>query len=122
MASQIAHDLGIKIYTVGVGTKGPVPYYEDTIFGKRKVYAEMDYDEASLKEIAASSDGQYFHAGNTEELKGVYSAIDQLEKTEIKIKQYQESRELYLYFLVPALILFIVAIILQKTYFLRITA
>ncbi|MBX7148253.1 VWA domain-containing protein [bacterium] len=122
MASQIAHDLGIKIYTIGVGTMGPVPYYEDSLFGKRKAYAEMDYDEEALQNIAKATGGLSFHAKNTQELENIYTEIDKLEKTEIKIKQYQESKELYAYCLIPALFLFVAALLLSRTYFMRVTA
>lgn len=119
-AAQIAKEFNIKVYTIGVGSHGPVPYPEDTPFGVRKVYANLDFDEATLQNIASETGGKYFRATDTKELAEIYSTIDQLEKSEVKIKQFSEYNELYLYFLLPALFLFMLEQLLARTVFLRI--
>ncbi len=119
MAAQIAKDFHIKVYTIGVGTRGPVPYPQETPFGVRRAYAELDLDEDTLKQIAEATGGQYFRATETEELEKIYSTIDQLEKTEIKVKEYHEEDELYAWFLVVGFFFLLMEIILSQTVFVR---
>ena len=68
-----------------------------------------------MKEIARITEAQYFRATDTEELEKIYDEIDKLEKTEVKVKEYMEYEELYHYFIVSALVLFILEIILRNT-------
>jgi len=119
-AAEIAKEYGIKIYTIGVGSQGPVPYPEKTPFGVRKVYAQLDLDEETLKEIASITGGQYFRATDTDELDEIYQQIDQLEKTEVKIKEYNEFYELFMWFILGGIIVLGSEIILSRTVFQRI--
>lgn len=120
-ATRIAEEAGVKIYTIGVGTKGEAPFLvRDPIFGERYVYQRVDIDEEALQHIADQTGGMYFKADNTEELQKIYEMIDQLEKTEVKVRTFAEYRELYLYFLMPALILLAVFILLSNTRYLRV--
>ena len=119
-AAAIAHEFNIKVYTIGVGSKGPVPYPEETPFGVRKVYAELDQDEDTLKEIAMITGGKYFSAVNTEELEEIYATIDKLEKSEVKVKEYSEYFELYPWFLLAGLVLLAFEAVLSQTVFMRI--
>lgn len=119
-AAAIAKEFNIKVYTIGVGSKGPVPYPEETPFGIRKVYAELDLDEDTLKGIAQITGGQYFRATDTEELEKIYGTIDQLEKSEVKMKEYSEYFELYPWFLVSALFSLLIEILLSQLVFVRI--
>ncbi|MBI4410945.1 MAG: VWA domain-containing protein [Deltaproteobacteria bacterium] len=119
-AAAIAKEFGIKVYTIGVGSKGPVPYPEQTPFGVRKVYAELDLDEDTLKEIAQITGGQYFRATDTGELEEIYGTIDQLEKTEVKVKEYSEYFELYPWFLAAGLLFLVMEVLLAQTLFVRI--
>lgn len=120
MAAQIAKEYHIKVYTIGVGSRGPVPYPQETRFGTRRVFAQLDLDEDTLKEIAGMTGGEYFRATETEELNKIYQTIDQMEKTEIKVKEYQESEELYAPFLLAGLLLLLLEIYLSQTIFVRI--
>ncbi|MDO8519571.1 MAG: VWA domain-containing protein [Deltaproteobacteria bacterium] len=119
-AAQIAAQLGIKVYAIGIGSNRPVPYPEETAFGVRKIYANLEQDEAMLREIARIAGGKYFHASMTEELKKVYETIDRLEKSEIKVKEYNEYRELFVPFALACLLFLILEILLSRTLFLRI--
>ncbi|MBI2340526.1 MAG: VWA domain-containing protein [Deltaproteobacteria bacterium] len=119
-AAAIAKEFGIKVYTIGVGGKGPVPYPEETPFGVRRIYAELDQDEETLKEIALITGGKYFSAVNTEELEEIYATIDKLEKTEVKVKEYSEYFELYPWFLLAGLVLLALQAVLSQTVFVRI--
>ena len=111
----------VKIYTVGVGSKGRAPFLiHDPVFGDRYIYQQVDIDEDTLKDIAAKTGGLYFRAKNTKGLNQIYATIDRLEKTEVKIKTYDNFKELYLYFLMPSLVLLGIWILLSNTRFLRV--
>jgi Ca-activated chloride channel family protein len=79
------------------------------------VYDEVDLDETTLKSIAGMASGQYFRAADSEQLSEIYDIIDRQEKTEVKMKEFFHFRELYYYFLVPALVLLGLEILLKST-------
>ncbi len=115
-AAEIARTFGIKIYTIGAGTKGLAPYPAMDIFGNRVMkQVKIDIDDDALKEIAKITDGKYYRATDTESLKEIYSQIDKLEKTETEVTQYTEYNELFHYFLLPAIGLLLVELGLKKT-------
>jgi Ca-activated chloride channel family protein len=119
-AANLAKSVGVKIYTIGVGTIGEALYpINDSIFGKRYIKMQEDLDEPTLKKIAEITGGQYFRATNEKNLKEIYKTIDKLEKTEVKIKEYNEYKELYLYFLVPALILLVLEILIGSFFWIK---
>jgi len=120
-ATEIAVQKKIKIYTVGVGTRGEAPFLvNDPVFGERYVYQQVNIDEDSLKTIADKTGGLYFRAEDIEGLQKIYDTIDKLEKTQVKMKTYAEYNELYSYFLIPAFILLCLWIILSNTRFLEV--
>jgi len=120
-AAEIAVIKSVRIYTIGVGSRGRAPFLiNDPVFGRRYVYQQVDIDETTLKDIARKTGGLYFRAENTEGLQRIYDTIDQLEKTEVKVKTYAEFSELYGWFLLPAIVLLMLRIILINTRFLRI--
>lgn len=120
-AAEIAVQKKVKLYTVGVGTRGKAPFLiNDPIFGQRYVYQEVDIDEDALREIADKTGGLYFRAENTEGLEKIYDTIDKLEKTEVKVKIFAEYDEFYIYFLIPAFVILCFWIILSNTRFLRV--
>ena len=89
------------------------------MFGTRIVHQRVDLDETTLKKIAAIGGGKYFRASDSKRLLEIYDLIDREEKTEVKIKEFFHFRELYLYFLIPALIFWGIEFLL-KTTFLRV--
>ncbi|MBC7474545.1 MAG: VWA domain-containing protein [Candidatus Sericytochromatia bacterium] len=119
-ATEIAVTYGIKIYTIGIGTSGKIPFVQNTVFGPQIVYGEADLDEKALKIIADKTGGMYYRAKNTNELEKIYGDINKLEKSEVKIKKYMDYKELFSYFLIPALLFLLLEIILSNTRFLRI--
>jgi len=120
-AADIAAQRGVKVYTIGVGTKGRAPFLiRHPLLGERYVYQQVDIDEATLKSIAEKTGGVYFRAENTKGLKEIYAAIDAMEKSRVKTRTYAEYREFYLYFLVPALICLALWSILANTRYLRV--
>ena len=117
-AANLAATFGIKIYTIGVGKPGNVMFpYQDKIFGKRYVYQPTRIDEASLKEIAEKTEGQYYRARSGEELEKIYERIDNLEKTEIEVAAHIQYKELFHYFTYAGLLLLVLEMILANTYF-----
>ena len=86
-AAKIAKDKGIKMYSIGVGKEGKVPYGTD-MFG-RKRYIEQSLDETTLRMIAELGDGRYFRATNNQALDEIFGIIDEYEKAEIKETRYQ---------------------------------
>jgi Ca-activated chloride channel family protein len=114
--AALAKAMGIRIYTIGVGTKGEAPYpVEDRAFGKRYVYVAADIDEDSLRSIAAQTGGLYFRATDAKSLREIFDRIDRMEKTEVKVKQYSRFTELFPVFLVPGVLLLVLEIGLSQT-------
>ncbi len=120
-AAEAAGALNIKVYTIGAGTKGKAPYPAKDFFGNT-VYRQVriDIDEETLKRIAEKTGARYFRATDTESLKSIYDEIDKLEKTAIEEKGYTEYRELFHYFLIPALMFLMTEIVLRNTILRRI--
>lgn len=98
MASELAKSFGIRVYTIGVGTKGMAPYPFQTAFGIQRQMVPVDIDEGTLKSISANTDGKYFRATDNKSLKAIYEEIDQLEKTKISVQEYSKKNEEYLPF------------------------
>lgn len=119
-AVEIAKTFNVKVYTVGVGTTGKIPFIQKTPFGNQIVYGEADLDEKTLKMIADKTSGKYYRAKNKEELKKIYQDIDKLEKSDVKVKNYLDAKEVFYYFLIPALITLLLEVFLSNTRFLRI--
>lgn len=114
-AAEIAKTYGIKIYTVGVGTKGQAPFPMNTPFGQKMLMQRVSIDEDSLKKIAEQTGGRYFRATDSDSLKQIYAQIDSLEKSEVKWIDHSEYRELFPLFLIPALLLVLTETILTQT-------
>ena len=115
-AAEAADALEVKVYTIGVGTKGMAPFPQKDPFGRTVfVQAKVDIDEQTLKEISRKTGGKYYRADNTEAFKEIYAEIDRLEKTEVEMKQYTRHEELAAWFLIPALSLLLLELILQHT-------
>ena len=120
-AAEAAASLGIKIYTIGAGTKGLAPYPVQDLFG-RTVYqnVKIEIDEDTLKKIAERTGGEYFRATDTDSLKSIYERIDKLEKVKFEESSYRQVREMFDGVLLAALALLLLEVILARTVFLRI--
>ncbi|RLB95691.1 MAG: aerotolerance regulator BatA [Deltaproteobacteria bacterium] len=121
LAAEAARALGIKVYTIGAGTKGLAPYPVRDFFGN-KVYqsVKIDIDEDSLMDIAAKTGAKYFRATDTKSLRKIYGEIDKMEKTPIKEKGYLEYKELFTGLLSIALALVLLEVGLSNTILRRI--
>ena len=114
-AAELAKAYDIRVYTIGVGTKGQAPYPVRTVFGIKRQMVPVDIDETTLKSIAEKTNGQYFRATDNKSLKAIYAEIDQLEKTKIQVTEYSKKTEEYLPYAIAALILLLFEIILRTT-------
>jgi Ca-activated chloride channel family protein len=115
-AAKVALALGIKVYTVGVGTKGRAPMpVNDPIFGRRMVAVDVDLDEETLMKIAEITDGHYFRATDREELVQIYERIDAMEKTRIEQQTFVSYTDRFLWFLLPALGIFVLEMAMGQT-------
>lgn len=95
-AAEIAKTFGIRVYTIGVGTKGEAPYPFRLPGGMIQTQMiPVDIDEPTLKQIATTTGGQYFRATDNASLKEIYSEIDQMEKTKINVREYSKKQEEY---------------------------
>jgi len=120
-AAEVARTMGVKIYTVGAGKPGAALYpIQDPIFGKRYVQLENEIDEKTLKQIAQLTGAEYFRAKDERMLETVYQKISQMEKTEIKVKEYIQHEDLFFYFLFLGFGLFLAEIILANTIYRKI--
>ncbi len=114
-AAEIAKAFGIRIYTIGVGTRGEAPYPVQTPFGTRYQMVPVEIDEAMLTKIANITGGEYFRATNNRALEDIYNKIDKLEKTKIEITSYKNASEKYYSWLWGGLILLLVELGLSRT-------
>lgn len=114
-AGEIAKTFGIRVYTIGVGTRGMAPYPVKTPFGIQYQNMEVQIDEAILQQIANETDGKYFRATNTSKLKEIYNSIDKLEKTKIDVMEFHNKTEVFYPWAILALFLLVADIILRYT-------
>ncbi|HNV86920.1 MAG TPA: VWA domain-containing protein [Candidatus Omnitrophota bacterium] len=121
-AAELAKTFGIRIYTIGVGKEGLVPFpVDDPLFGRRYVQAKVDMDEPSLIKIAEMTGGRYFRAQDEKALAETYRTIDQLEKSKIEVKEFSTYDELFVYFLIPGMLCLFLFLILENTVFFKLT-
>jgi Ca-activated chloride channel family protein len=114
-AAELAQTFGIRVYTIGVGTRGkaefPVGYDR---FGRLVFdYMEVNIDEETLTQIASIADGEYFRATNKNALVEVYEEIDKLEKSKIDVKQHKRVNDEYLWFVVMGIGIFVIELFLR---------
>ncbi|WP_337865008.1 VWA domain-containing protein [Ignavibacterium sp.] len=114
-AAEIAKTFGIRIYTIGVGTRGEAPYPVQTPFGIRYQMVPVEIDEVLMKQIAERTGGQYFRATNNRALEEIYNRIDKMEKSKIEITSYRSAHELYFNWLVVAFIFLLTEVGLSRT-------
>lgn len=119
-AAELAHSLGIKIYTIGVGTEGEAPFpIDDPVFGQRTVMMPVQIDEATLRRVAEITNGEYFRAVDAEALDQIYRRIDALEKTKVETHEWVHYSEVGSYFAIPALLLVLAELLLGATWLRR---
>lgn len=116
----VAKELGVRVYTVGMGSTGLAPFPEVQDDGTVVMRARpVELDEALLQEIAEQTGGLYQRAGNTAALRAIYAEIDRLERVEIEGVTYRRWRELFPYPLAAAAALWVLALLMETTAFRR---
>ena len=104
-AADLASTFNIKVYTIGVGSRGTAPYPVQTPFGTQLRNVEVEIDENVLKEISARTGGNYYRATDNTTLLNIYREIDQLEKTKIDVREFNRKIEEYMPLAIAAVIL-----------------
>lgn len=115
-AADMARSYGIRVYTVGVGSKGTAPTPVQTPYGVRMQNLPVDIDEKTLTEISSITGGKYFRAEDTDALRRVYDDIDEMEKYLISVQNVTHRQELFLPFALAALALILLELLLRKTW------
>ncbi|MBC7965606.1 MAG: VWA domain-containing protein [Fuerstia sp.] len=128
-AAELAETMSIKVYTIGVGTKGQAPMPVEDPFTGRTVmqWVPVSIDEETLTKVASITGGKYFRATDTDSLEKIYNEIDKLEKTKVEAHHFVDYRELAIQkstvagFTVPpllliAFVLLAVRLLLQQTW------
>lgn len=119
-AAEIARSLGIRVYTIGVGTNKVAPYPMPVAGGVQYVNIPVEIDSKMLSEIAVATEGDFYRATNTKELRKIYQEIDQLEKSKLNVKKFSKKYEAYQPFAIIAVLALLLEILLRITIFRRI--
>lgn len=106
-AAEIAQTFGIRIYTIGVGTRGMAPYPFKTVYGIQYQPVPVEIDEDMLRQVAEITGGQYFRATGNKKLVEIYDDIDKLERTKIEVTEFHRYTELFYEYLLAGLFLLI---------------
>ena len=116
-AADLAFGYGIKVYTIGIGKNGKVPYPATNMFGMQTtMMVENSFNEQTLKDIANKTEAKYFRATDNQTLEEIFSIIDELEKSEIKENRYKNTKDYYYIYLKWALFIFLILTILKFTF------
>lgn len=115
-ASEVAKELGVKIYTIGIGTNGNAPYPVQTLTGRIEFQPQpVVIDEATLRTVAESTGGKYFRATGNRVLEDVFSEIDALEKTQMDVRHFSHTEDNYILWAWLAFGFFALELVLRYT-------
>jgi Ca-activated chloride channel family protein len=115
-AADAAQALGIKCYTIGVGTRGEAPWPYTDQFGRRQQrMMQVDIDEETLTKVSDKTGGKYFRADSSETLRRIFAEIDRLEKSTVEVKKFQRYRELAHWLMALGLGVLVAEIVLGNT-------
>ena len=116
-AANIAKIQGVKIYTIGTGSRSGVApvWVEHPLLGGGWTNQPVELDEKVLSDMADTTGGRYYRAGDQKELKGIFNEIDRLEKTKIEDLGEHRYREMFGYFVAAALLCLLLELILSQT-------
>jgi Ca-activated chloride channel family protein len=113
-AAQLAHAYGLKLYTIGLGQDGVVPYGTDETGRPR--FVETRLDETTMRQIAQAGEGQFFRATDNAALNQVFQRINRYEKSEIKQTRYRNTKDYYRIYLFWSLGFWLVWLGLKNTF------
>lgn len=116
MGAEVAKELGVKIYTIGIGTNGMAEYPTPNMFGRIEyVKQPVVIDEATLKTIADNTNGKYFRATDNKVLENIFNEIDALEKTQMDVRHFSHTEDNYMMWAWLALAFFVIEMLLRYT-------
>lgn len=113
-ATKLAQAYNIKIYTIGVGQDGKVPYGKD-MFGNTQ-YVDNTMNESTLRQIAETANGRYNRASSANALQQIFARIDKYEKAEIKETRFKDTRDFYFIYLAWGLVFFLSWLLFKNTF------
>lgn len=115
-AAEIAKEFGIRVYTIGIGKNGDAPFPMRDPFGRtQRVMMPVEIDEQLMENISEMTGGKYFRATDREKLENIYSEIDEMEKSKVKVLEFKtEPPEKFHAFAITALILLLTDLLFRK--------
>lgn len=116
-ATEIAQTYHLRVYTIGIGTRGKAPFPMQTPIGIQYHNIDVEIDEALLQQISEQTGGKYFRATDKNKLREIYREIDKLEKTIFMVREYKRRDERYFPFLLAGVLLAISEYLLRMTFF-----
>ena len=119
-SAEIAKSLGVRVYTVGVGSNGTARYPLNVGGGVQYIQIPVEIDTQTLTDIARTTHGQFYRAKNANELREIYHEIDKLEKSKIEVQKYSRRYEDYQRYALAAIAFLLLEILLRITVFRRI--
>lgn len=119
-AAEIAKSLGIRVYTIGVGTNKVAPYPTIVAGSVQYVNLPVEIDTKTLEDIAKKTDGNFYRATNNKELNQIYQDIDKLERSKLSVKKFSKRYEAFQPFVIAAILSLLLEVLLRLTYFRRI--
>lgn len=119
-SAEIARSLGIRVYTIGVGTNKVAPYPVPVAGGVQYVNVPVEIDTKTLSDIASATSADFYRATNTVELHNIYKEIDKLEKSKLNVTKFSKKYDVYQPFAAVALIALLLEVLLRTTVFRRI--
>lgn len=114
-AADIAKTFNIRVYTIGVGSRGMAPYPVQTQYGLQYRDMKVEIDEEVLQDIAEITNGKYFRATDNNQLKLIYREIDKLEKSKIDVKEFRKKSEEYLILVIIAGVFLFIEVLVRNT-------
>ena len=119
-SAEIAKSLGVRVYTIGVGTNKTAPYPMPVAGGVQYVNIPVEIDTQTLANIAAATDGKFYRATNTRELHEIYKEIDKLEKSKLNVKQFSRRYDVFQPLVAVAMVALFLELLFSLTLFRRI--
>lgn len=119
-SAEIAKSLGVRVYTIGVGTNKTAPYPMPVAGGVQYVNIPVEIDTQTLANIAAATDGKFYRATNTRELHEIYKEIDKLEKSKLNVKQFSRRYDVFQPLVAMAMVALFLELLFSLTLFRRI--
>lgn len=119
-AAEIAKSMGVRVYTIAVGTKGLARYPMPVAGGIQYVNIPVEIDSETLSQIALTTEGSFYRATNNRELQNIYKEIDKLEKSKLNVKKFSRRYEAFQPFVLVAVLCLLLELLLRITILRRI--